>query len=36
MNEERKAVITVTESGTVDIDFSPLFPLKMNPTLCLR
>lgn len=31
MNEERKAVITVTESGSVDIDFFPTIPIENEP-----
>lgn len=31
MNEERKAVITVTESGNVDIDFFPTVPTENEP-----
>ncbi len=35
MNEERKAVITVTESGTVDIDFFPTVPTENEPYVLL-
>lgn len=31
MNEERKAIITVTENGSVDIDFFPTIPTENEP-----